>query len=144
MQKSRFLIVAALAALALCASAVAASPSPSGYPMATQSVSADQHAQAAAPAPVAVQAMKDVSPISLKTADSGNGAESAYQAWAKRQVAQTECKGCRIASTHPGCGQPEPHPSMKKGKGGKGGGGKKCVEVGSRQLVPFAPFTRFT
>jgi hypothetical protein len=121
-----FLALAVLAAAALFAAPAVASPPslPSGNPVVTQSVS-DRHMQVAAVAAVQVQASKDVSPISLH-ADSGAGAESAYQAWVNRQLAQTDCRTCRSAMTvHPGCGQREPHPSMAKGKRG---GGKRCIE----------------
>lgn len=45
------------------------------------------------------------------------------------KVAQTECRGCKVVSVHPGCSGGEQHPLAKKGGKGKGGGGKKCMEA---------------
>lgn len=126
----------ALAALAVAAFAVApatASPEPTGYRMETQSVSVDKHADAAV-LPVAVakaQTRKHVNPISPKTADTGSGAESAYQAWLATQTAQTECRACRTAS-------------MDLMARKKGGGGKRWVEAEGIGSIPPERLTRST
>lgn len=125
---TKFLFALALLVVATAASALSLFPPshPGSYPVATQSVSAAQHA------PVAAAAAMDHAV--LKTAASGTGAASAYQAWLASQ---------RVAGMHSGCDQREANPIAKKGGKGKSGGGKKCIDVGLR-AAPLAPILRST
>lgn len=128
MQKSRILLGVAVAALALAAGlasamTVSASEMPrDAYPAVSAQASAGSH-DAVPATTVQAQAEKAAGVTKLT-------------AVAAKQAPRTE----RVAQ-HAGCGQREPHPAMaKKGGKGKGGGGKKCVDL----ALHSAPPNRFT